>query len=97
MAIKALNHTRFKHEVEITQMFSEEPLASDPHNHCIPVYDVLRSPFNGDITFMVMPWLIKFYNFRMDTYGEAVDCVQQLIEVCLAPKLPVLELTIAWY
>ena len=62
-------------------MFSEEPLASDARNHAVPVFDVLQSPSDSSKSLMVMPWLVTFWDTRFDTFGEAVDCIQQLIEV----------------
>lgn len=30
------------HELQINKLFSTEPLASDPRNHCVPLLDVIR-------------------------------------------------------
>ncbi|EIW83436.1 hypothetical protein CONPUDRAFT_89307 [Coniophora puteana RWD-64-598 SS2] len=33
-----------RYEAEIGQKFSSEPLAADPSNRCVPIYDVLYPP-----------------------------------------------------
>ncbi|TFK92741.1 hypothetical protein K466DRAFT_480048 [Polyporus arcularius HHB13444] len=68
------------YEVEITSMFSAEPLASDPRNHSIPVYEALQSPVDEDSVFLVMPLLREYTKPRFYTVGEAVECFRQLIE-----------------
>ena len=62
-------------------MWSAEPLASDPRNHCVAVHDVLQSPLDEDIAFIVLPFLRLYDKPRFRTFGEAVDCFRQLIEV----------------
>ncbi|KAJ3005556.1 hypothetical protein NUW54_g4286 [Trametes sanguinea] len=61
-------------------MFSDEPLASNPHNHCIPIYDLLQSPINDNVAFLVMPFLRQYNNPRFDTVGEVIECMSQLLE-----------------
>ena len=62
-------------------MWSAEPLASDPRNHCAPVYDVLHSPLDEDIAFVILPFLSLYDEPRFRTFGEAVECFRQMIEV----------------
>lgn len=67
-------------EVEIAQMFSAEPLASDPHNHCVPIYEVLRHPSKADTVLLVMPLLRAFNNPLIQTIGEAVEFFRQVFQ-----------------
>ena len=70
-------------------MWSAEPLASDPRNHCVPVYDVLQSPQDEDIVLLVLPFLFLYDKPRFRTFGEAVECFYQLIEVRFSLDMPV--------
>ncbi|KAJ3002778.1 hypothetical protein NUW54_g5662 [Trametes sanguinea] len=78
--LKMVKRSLHPYEVEIAQMFSIEPLASNPHNHCVPVYEVLESPTNSDTVFLVMPFLRAYNDPRFDTVGEAMACIKQLLE-----------------
>ncbi|TFK92746.1 kinase-like protein [Polyporus arcularius HHB13444] len=62
------------------RLFSKEPLASDPHNHAVPLYDTLQSPLDDNITFLVMPYLTRIHDYKYATVGEAVECFRQLFE-----------------
>ena len=81
VALKKVNEHVHPHETDIAQFFSVEPLASDPTNHCIPIYEVLRNPNDQEHVLLVMPFLRKFDNPRFDTFGEAVECFRQIFEV----------------
>lgn len=69
------------YEREIGEYLSTEPLASDPRNHCVPLYEVLESPQDPDIIILVMPFLRDFENPRFRTVGEVVDFLTQVFEV----------------
>ncbi|RPD78669.1 hypothetical protein L226DRAFT_503302 [Lentinus tigrinus ALCF2SS1-7] len=73
---------KFEHPIEdqIIRFFSEEPIASDLRNHCVPLYDVLQSPRNEDIMFLVMPHLVRIQKYKFSTVGEALECFRQLFE-----------------
>ena len=81
MAIKAFVRERHPAEAEISQMFSLEPLASDPQNHSIPVFEVLQSSLKDGVHFMIMPYLLLFQDVRFESVGEVMDCFKQLFEV----------------
>ena len=81
VAIKHISKSLHPYEIELTRMWSTEPLASDPRNHCAPVYDVLHSPLDEDIAFVVLPFLSLYDKPRFRTFGEAVECFRQMIEV----------------
>lgn len=55
--LKRIDKTINTQEVEITQLFSAEPMTSDPRNHCVRVLEVLESPIDRNITFLVLPYL----------------------------------------
>ncbi len=81
VVLKKVNKHNHPYEAEIGQLFSTEPLASDPLNHSVPIHDVLQSPLDGAIVFLVMPYLIRHHEVRFETLGEAVECFRQLFEV----------------
>ncbi|KAH9941283.1 uncharacterized protein BXZ73DRAFT_88426 [Epithele typhae] len=80
VVLKRISKNSFPHEVEISRMFSVEPLASDPRNHCVPVYEVMQSPLDDDIVFIVIPFLRPFEKPPFRTVGEALECMRQLIQ-----------------
>lgn len=59
-------------------------MASDPRNHCVPIYEVLEVPDDPDKIILVMPLLRYFYNPSFYTVGEAVDFLTQVFEVSLS-------------
>ena len=68
-------------ENEIASYFSTEPLASHPHNHCVPVYEVLRVPDLDNVVIVVMPQLRPFNKPRFKSVGESVEFFRQIFEV----------------
>ncbi|KAJ7164807.1 kinase-like domain-containing protein [Mycena crocata] len=78
--LKKISRTRYPSEVDIVGWFSEEPQRSDPENHCVPVREILQSPHDPDIQFIVMPLLQKYDKPRFDTIGEAVAFFRQILE-----------------
>jgi len=80
IAMKTVSTKTHPHEVEITQMFSVEPLASDARNHCVPVYEVLEVPDERDTVLIVMPLLRSYNDPPLQTVGEAVEYFRQVFE-----------------
>jgi len=81
VALKQIDERIHPHEADIAKSFSAEPFASDPTNHCTPVYEVLRNPDDQEYVLLVMPFLRRFDDPRFDTFGEATECFRQLFEV----------------
>ncbi|KAH9937740.1 hypothetical protein B0H21DRAFT_758124 [Amylocystis lapponica] len=67
-------------EAEISQFLSSPPLSEDPHNHSVPIHDILQIPDNEDTILLVMPLLRPFNDPELQTIGEAFDFVHQLFE-----------------
>ncbi|EGN94735.1 hypothetical protein SERLA73DRAFT_125647 [Serpula lacrymans var. lacrymans S7.3] len=78
VTLKLIRKSRHLYKIEIGQLFSTEPLASDPDNHCVPIYDVLHVPDDEDQAVIVMPLLRPFTDPCFDTCGEVVECFRQL-------------------
>ncbi|KAH9937741.1 kinase-like domain-containing protein [Amylocystis lapponica] len=78
--LKKISKSQHPFEVDINQSLSLPPLSSDPHNHCVPIYDVLTSPDDADILLLVMPLLTSFNDPEIQTIGEAFDFVHQLFQ-----------------
>ena len=97
IALKKVNKYNHPYEAEIGRFFSTEPLASDASNRCVPVYDVLQSPLDESIIFLVMPYLMRYHQLRFGTIGETVECFRQLFEVmscvctCVSPLTDVTD------
>ncbi|EIM87934.1 uncharacterized protein STEHIDRAFT_138450 [Stereum hirsutum FP-91666 SS1] len=67
-------------EVDIGRLFSSEPLASDPRNHCVPFIDVLPVPEEEGEHVIVTPLLRPWNSPSLETYGEAVAFLSQIFE-----------------
>lgn len=81
--LKHINISRHPHEVEVGQLFSTEPLVSNPSNRCVPFYDVLRIPADDDGVILVMPLLYRIENPPFGTVGEVVEMFRQIFEVTI--------------
>ncbi|KAJ7658012.1 hypothetical protein B0H17DRAFT_1185712 [Mycena rosella] len=75
----ALEH-RPDFEIQITQKFIAEPLASDPKNHCIRLLEILTVPDVENKELLVLPLLFDWNYPRFTTIGEAVDFLSQIFE-----------------
>lgn len=82
VSIKRVKKEDHPQEEEIIRYFSMDPLATDPSNHSVPVYEVLQSPHMDNIQFLVMPYLVRVHDVKFATLGETVECARQLFEVC---------------
>ncbi|PIL35991.1 hypothetical protein GSI_01651 [Ganoderma sinense ZZ0214-1] len=81
VVLKRVPKSTYPDEEEYNRFLSmSEPQASDPHNHSVPVYDILQSPLDEDIVLLVMPYLIRIDELKFATVGEAVECFRQLFE-----------------
>ncbi|KAF8647095.1 hypothetical protein AX16_006929 [Volvariella volvacea WC 439] len=78
--LKKVSQSLHPSEVEISLMWSQEQLASNPKNHGIRIQEVLHSPLDSDLVFLVLPLLHRSNKPRFDTIGEGVDFFQQVFE-----------------
>ena len=79
--LKRIKRGDHPYEADIALYFSSQALASQPGNHCVPVYEVFTLNAEDDIMIMVMPLLRPYNNPSFDTVGEVVECFRQLFEV----------------
>ncbi|KAH8107741.1 hypothetical protein BXZ70DRAFT_884754 [Cristinia sonorae] len=77
---KKIIRSKHPYEVEISQMFSREPLRSHPRNHCVPILEVLDSPHEPGVTLIVLPLLREYDDPPFETLGEAVEFFRQIFE-----------------
>ncbi|KAI0915759.1 hypothetical protein AcV5_003592 [Taiwanofungus camphoratus] len=61
VTLKKTSRSVHPYEADIGQFLSSVPLASDPQNHCVPIYDTLQVPDEEDSLILVMPFL-RTYN-----------------------------------
>ncbi|KAF7312510.1 Protein kinase domain-containing protein [Mycena indigotica] len=78
--LKSVSTRMHPHEVKIARLFSSPPLAENPRNHCVPIFDVLQDPEDADKQIIVMPRLIEMDRPLFETVGEVVDCFRQIFE-----------------
>ena len=79
--LKRILKSEHPYEVEITKSLSSEPLASDPRNHCVRLYDVLEVPNEDDMVILVLPLLRRYDSPPFETVEEAIDFFSQVFEV----------------
>ena len=77
--LKMLPEEEGPYELEINKLFSTEPLASNPRNHCVHLLDVIELP--NDPPILVHPLLRPYYDPKLQTYGEFVTFFAQICEV----------------
>ena len=82
------------YEAEIGTFLSSGPLAADPHNHCVPILEVLQVPDDEDKVVLVMPLLRSWDNPPLETIGTAVDLFSQIFEVCPGNILMIFNLAL---
>ena len=82
VGLKRVSKSHHPFEQEIGEYFSSDPIVNDPKNHCVPLLEILAVPDDPDVIVIVMPLLRTYDHPRFDTYGEAIDCIRQLFEVC---------------
>jgi len=80
VALKIVSRSKNPQEIEMTKYLSSEPLASDPRNHSVPLYDVLEVPDDQDLSIMVIPHLRSFLRPSFSTVGEGVEFFRQIFE-----------------
>ncbi|KIM75903.1 hypothetical protein PILCRDRAFT_826747 [Piloderma croceum F 1598] len=56
-SLKVLQPSVHPYEVDIATSLCSRQLASDPLNHCVPIYEVLKVPGDDDKDILVMPLL----------------------------------------
>ncbi|EMD33664.1 hypothetical protein CERSUDRAFT_56685 [Gelatoporia subvermispora B] len=78
--LKQVPRSMHPHEVEIGLYFSSEPVASDPRNHCAPIYETLQDPEDDSLQLLVMPFLRVHDDPKFQTVGEAVEFFRQVLE-----------------
>ncbi|KIJ43815.1 hypothetical protein M422DRAFT_228875 [Sphaerobolus stellatus SS14] len=80
--MKILCHSKDSSELELrlNVLFSTEPLASNPKNHCVKVLEVLEVPDYEDLVLLVMPRLRIYNDPPFQTIGEGLHFIHQLFE-----------------
>ncbi|KAH9035415.1 hypothetical protein EDB84DRAFT_1222789 [Lactarius hengduanensis] len=69
------------HELQICLLFSSVEVAMNPHNHCVPLLEVIElSPRSGSQKLMVFPLLFPFNQPRIQTFGEFAAFFTQICE-----------------
>jgi hypothetical protein len=79
--LKRLRQVEGPYELQINNLFSTEPLYSNPKNRCVHLLDVIELP--NDDSIMVHPLLRPFYKPPLQTFGEFVTFFEQICEVSL--------------
>ncbi|KAF8889082.1 kinase-like domain-containing protein [Infundibulicybe gibba] len=80
VALKRIQISESPDEAKIGRLFSSEPLSSDPHNHCVPIHDIIPLPNDNGEVLLVMPYLTSAYTPEFSTIGEVVEFFGQIFE-----------------
>jgi hypothetical protein len=91
VTLKILKPSLHPYEVDIATALCSKQLASDPLNHCVPIYEVIKVPDDNDMVILVMPLLRDWRDPEFETVGEGVDFFRQLFEVRIC------KLFVKWY
>lgn len=81
VTMKLITSEHHPDEVNIWRYLTSEPLASDPHNHCVPLYEVLDVPDQPGRQLLIMPLLRQCTDPRFDKVEEVMDMATQFFEV----------------
>lgn len=63
------------------QLFSSDGRREDPHNHCVPLLESFEDECDEEHCFIVMPLLRKFNSPDFKSVDEALEFVDQALEV----------------
>ncbi|KAF8518105.1 kinase-like domain-containing protein [Hysterangium stoloniferum] len=80
VALKVIWTHKRSDEMRIGQLFSSPGLATDPRNHCVPIYEVIDSPNIEGMRLLVMRLLRPWLNPSFVTVGEALEFFRQIFE-----------------
>ncbi|KAK0234344.1 hypothetical protein EDD85DRAFT_774095 [Armillaria nabsnona] len=80
VTVKKVSRTKFPYEVDLALFLISPPLSDDPKNHCVPIYEVLQSPYESDVQIIVMPRLREIDSPDFDTVGEFSDAFRQIFD-----------------
>jgi len=78
VSIKVVSRT--SEETKIAQLLTSKEMLSHPHNHCVPILDVLPDPLSPSHALLVMIYLRSFYDPDFELVEEVVDFVRQTLE-----------------
>ncbi|KAF9801072.1 hypothetical protein IEO21_10209 [Rhodonia placenta] len=79
VSLKKVSTAVHPYEADIGLYLCSNELSSDPDNHCVPLYDVLKDPLEEDIVILVMPLLRRCNDPEFGTVGEVVEFIRQLV------------------
>lgn len=80
--LKKISKRNNPEEIRILEFFSQQEIAADTRNHCIPLIATLSPSGDDDCAIYVMPILRQYDDPPFNSVGEAVDFLRQILEVC---------------
>ncbi|KAH6890066.1 other/AgaK1 protein kinase [Coprinopsis sp. MPI-PUGE-AT-0042] len=81
VVLKRVSKSESPEEVKILRYFSQDDVAADPKNHCIPLLDVLAPPDDEENEIVVLPLLRLYDDPPFDTVGEALAFSEKCLKV----------------
>lgn len=79
VAIKATSTKR--DERFIAEYLSSPELQKDPHNHCVPVLEIISIPDDENHVLIVMPILLLVHSPAFHCLPEYIEALRQFLEV----------------
>ncbi|KAI0363590.1 kinase-like protein [Pilatotrama ljubarskyi] len=71
---------KFRNDTQESRIAQYLSSLEDPQNRCVPVYQILRDPFDPGLSLMVMPYLRPCNDPQFSTVGDLVEFVNQTLE-----------------
>lgn len=68
-------------ELKLLQYLTSPEMLEDPHNHCVPLLDVIHDPSDPQTCFVVMPFLRYIDHPAFELVEDMLECGQQILEV----------------
>lgn len=68
-------------ELELLRYLSSPEMLQHPHNHCVPLLDVIYDPSDSETCFVVMPYLRYLNHPPFELVEDMMECGETILEV----------------
>ncbi|KIM85650.1 hypothetical protein PILCRDRAFT_816842 [Piloderma croceum F 1598] len=80
VTLKIIKPSLHPYKVDTAMSLCLKQLTSDPLNHCVPIYNVLKLPEDNDKVILVMPLLRGWHELEFEMVREGIYFFQQIFE-----------------
>lgn len=75
-------------ELALMRYLSSPEMLEHPHNHCVPLLDVIHDPADSETCFVVMPFLRYIDSPAVELVEDMLECGEQILEVSSESFIP---------